>query len=85
MTNQIEELRRKLESINEREEGIFDFTLVEGKDCYLTIIDETEEFYYGGFAFDRILDELEDFIRELFGNKNLYLDCVCPGRWIIVE
>lgn len=79
--SKIEKLTNLLNSINRREQDLFDFSVEqEGKDIY--IVDSCEEFYYGGFAFDRIYTELEEAIQTLFGEDH-YLDCCCPGRWII--
>ena len=77
----LEKLRNYLIHINEREEGLFDFT-AEQSDGLVVIIDHTEEFYYDGFAFDRIHSEIESYVQKLFG-ENCYLDCECPGRWVI--
>ena len=81
--NKIEKLESVLNDINKRELYLFNFS-VEKEDNSVLIIDDTEEFYYDGFAFDRIYDEIENIVKKLFG-KNCYIDCVCPGRWVVAE
>ena len=78
-----DKLVKFLNNINLREMGIFDFTVeYDSKTNLYTIIDSTEEFYYDGFAFERIHDEIEQFAKSLFG-EDCYLECACPGRWDI--
>lgn len=81
MDRKIQKLKKELALINDREENLFDFD-VECEEGEIYIVDSCEEFYYGGFAFERIHAELESLIQQLFG-KDRYLDCCCPGRWII--
>lgn len=82
-TKKIEKLEKILKEINEREEDIFNFS-VRCECGYTYIIDSYEEFYYDGFAFERIHDELNGIVKKLFGDT-CYIECDCPGRWVIGE
>ena len=77
----LEKLEKKLNEINKREEDMFNFSVWCEYD-YVYIIDSYEEFYYGGFAFDRMHDELNDIVKTLFGD-DCYIECDFPGRWVI--
>lgn len=46
------------------------------------IHDNTEELYYEGFRFEKVMDMLELALKEDTNDGNAYLDCVCPGRYI---
>ena len=76
-------LFKVIDTINEREEGIFalEVEYVSEHNCYV-VIDFNEELYYGGYRFERTLDELNDAVRRVFG-EHAYLECECPGRWLI--
>ena len=54
----------------------------EYSECDLYVIDETEELYYGGFAFDRVMETLNKALRFDTGNNNAYFDCICQGKWL---
>lgn len=76
---------KKIAEINERELGIFDLELIYDTSIErYVIVDYAEELYYGGYAFDRILEELESSVKNALGN-DAYLDCACPGRWILAD
>lgn len=85
MHDRVDEFREILKTINKREDGIFDFDFFYDDELKMPVlVDSCEEFYYDGYAFDRIYDELNDMVKKLFG-KDYYLDCECPGRWVIGE
>ena len=78
-----EQLQKTIELINK--DDIWKLRLEveqEHSECDLYIIDETEELYYGGYAFDRVMEYLEKALRFDTGDNSAYFDCVCPGRWI---
>lgn len=85
ITERVEELQLTLQEINNREQGIFDLSMIYDDEtkCFV-IIDNNEEFYYDGFAFDRIYEELTKLVKSTFG-KSCYLECDCPGRWILAD
>lgn len=77
------ELRRVIEEINK--EDIYKLRLEieqEFSECDLYVCDSTEELYYGGFLFERTLEELEKALQKDTGDSGAYFDCECPGRWV---
>ena len=75
------EIKKLLERIaNEKNTGefadIYDWEVVEQKgNIYL--IDKTEESYYSAWM-------RRDFEKALFA-KGCYLECECPGRYVVIE
>lgn len=83
MSKKFEKISKLLNDINLKEEGLFDFTLEYDLDTNVyTIIDSTEEFYYDGYAFERIHDMIDSEVKKTFG-EDYYIECECPGRWVI--
>lgn len=78
----ISQIKKVLSDINSEYDGIYDLDLRLENDLTY-IIDHNEELYYGGFQFEKVLDRLEKALREIYNNNELYLDCDCPGRWIV--
>lgn len=72
--------KKELDLINAEFNGIFKFYLEQQENTY--IADSCEEFYYGGFCFETIMDRITDAVVKDHGEL-AYLDCVCPGRWVI--
>lgn len=78
-----EQLQKTIELLNK--DDIWKLRLEikqEHSECDLFVIDETEELYYGGFAFDRVMESLEKALRFDAGDNEAYLDCICPGKWL---
>lgn len=78
-----EQLQKTVESLNK--DDIWKLRLEvkqEHSECDLYVIDETEELYYGGYAFDRVMEALNKALRFDTGDNNAYFDCVCPGRFL---
>lgn len=71
-----------IKDINDEYDGLYDIhvELIDGK---ITFIDDCEELYYGGCNFDSVLEKIESAVRHDFGDS-AYLDCECPGRWVVV-
>lgn len=79
MENQIKEILKKYNYIYQ---GFYNLKVQkQGENCY--IVDEFEEFYYGSQDFDNLLEDLTADLKKLFRNDSLYLECECPGRWVI--
>lgn len=72
----------KITEINEKYEDIYCLTL-QKKEEQFHIVDENEELYYGGCNFDKVLDELTQAAVKDTKDKTTYLDCICPGRWVV--
>lgn len=79
---QIYDIRKLLKILNNTHQYFYNFELkrLDGK---LIIIDSFEEFYYGSQDFLNVIEILEDNLRRIFDDQNIYLDCDCPGKWII--
>ena len=85
MKKNIDLLKNVLNEINKEEDDLFDFSLEYDKSYdRWVIIDSYEEFYYEGYAFDRIHERIEETVKEIFG-ESAYIDCECPGRWIVAD
>ncbi len=65
-------------------QGFYHLTL-QRRDKEYIIVDEFEEFYYGSQDFDNLLEDLTEDLKKLFKNDSLYLECECPGRWVVVS
>lgn len=76
-------MKEFLDKLNVEYEGIFDFEFrhEDGRDY---IIDYNEELYYDCIAYDLVFEKIETKVKEIYG-KDAYLDCCCPGRYIIAE
>ena len=73
-------LEKAIKKIKKETDGIYDFQ-IERENGHIYVVDHTEEFYYGGFRFDAIYEQLNNAVEK--DNKDAYLDCVCPGRYCI--
>jgi len=88
----LEDVRNDLRDINNYYEGIYNLDVEYDKECRFSerplyyITDENEEFYYdsGYGCFDYCFEKVERVVKKYFGDK-AYLDCMCPGRWIVGE
>lgn len=78
-----DKIKKILKEMNYIYQGFYDFTLQEEDGKYY-IIDKFEEFDYGSQDFDNCLEFLENKLKKIFNNKNLYLEEEFIGRWIIV-
>ncbi len=72
-----------LKKYNYTYQGFYDLVLQRNGESYI-IVDEFENFYYGGQDFDNALEFLTSDLRKLFKDDELFLECECPGRWEIV-
>jgi hypothetical protein len=73
-------LKIAVAAINNVYEGIYDLS-VEERDSKTYVVDKCEELYYEGFNFEKVMQALNDAVAEDI--EDAYLDCVCPGRWIV--
>ncbi len=64
-------------------QGFYNLVLQRDGESYI-IADEFENFYYGGQDFDNALEFLTNDLKKIFKDDGLYLECECPGRWVIV-
>lgn len=76
-------MKEFLEKLNAEYEGIFDFEFRQ-EDGIDYIIDYNEEFYYDCIIYDSVANKIEAKVREIYG-KDAYIECDCPGRYIIAE
>ena len=75
-------LAKTISEINKEYDGIYDIHL-ELSDGEILIVDYYEELYYEGCNFDSVFGRLESAIKQVFGD-DAYLECECPGRWVLV-
>lgn len=79
---QAHDIRDLLKLLNNTYQSFYNFEFKKVDDR-LIIIDSFEEFYYGSQDFLNIIEDLENNLRKILNDENIYLDCDCPGRWII--
>lgn len=77
-----ERLKKKLTAIAEEKNNgefgeLYDFEVTEDKDGYIVLIDKTEDSYYEAWM-------LKDFNKAVEA-EGCYLECECPGRYIVAE
>ena len=80
------EIKKILKEVNYIYQGFYNFKL-QVVNAYIDrycIIDEFEEFDYGSQDFDNCLEFLENKLKKVFNDDNLYLEEEVKGRWNIV-
>lgn len=80
------EIKKILKEVNYIYQGFYNFKL-QVVNSYIDrycIIDEFEEFDYGSQDFDNCLEFLENKLKKVFNDDNLYLEEEVKGRWNIV-
>ncbi len=79
-----ENLLKELKRFNYIYQSFYNFHLLE-HDNHLYVVDDFEEFYYGGQDFDNCLEDMESSFKRIINDNELYLECEIIGRWEIVS
>lgn len=84
LQNIVNKLESEVDKFNQIYQSFYHFNLLE-QNNRIYVVDEFEEFYYDGQDFDNCLEDITSSFRKIIKDKELYLDCDCPGRWEIVS
>jgi len=79
-----DEFVKELKILNDTYQGYYHFTLLE-QNNRIYVVDEFENFYYGGQDFDNCLEDMTERFQKILNDKDLYLDCEIPARWEIAS
>ena len=54
----------------------------EHSECDLYVIDDTENLYYDGPFYEKVMEALENALKEDTGDNEAFFDCDMPGRYL---